>query len=240
MKNTKTIIEVENLNFDYDKTNVLENITFKVHKGDFLGLVGPNGSGKTTLLRLILGLNKPKTGTIKLFKKKINKFKDYAKIGYVPQKATNIDQTFPATVKEIIATGAMHKVTDKEIQNTLKTVNMLEFTNRKIGKLSGGQQQRIFIARALLNKPELLILDEPTTGVDQQSRNTFYELLHQLNKKGMTIILVSHDTGTITKYVNKVACLNKTLYFHGTHKEFCIANEPEKIQNKYHVLNHEH
>lgn len=240
MKKTPKIIDVNNINFNYNETKVLENVNLEVHKGDFLGLVGPNGSGKTTLLRIILGLNKPKTGTINLFGKKINKFKDYKKIGYVPQKATNIDQTFPATVKEIISTGTMKKVTFKEIQTALKTVNMTQFANRKIGKLSGGQQQRIFIARALLSKPELIILDEPTTGIDKESRDAFYELLHKLNKKGITIILVSHDTGTITKYVTKVACLNKTLYFHGTHKEFCIANNPEKIRTKYHVLNHEH
>jgi len=240
MKQTQKIIDIKNINFEYAETKVLENVNLEVYKGDFLGLVGPNGSGKTTLLRIILGLNKPKTGSIKLFGKKINKFKEYKKIGYVPQKATNIDQTFPATVEEIISTGTMAKVTFKEIQTALKTVNMTQFANRKIGKLSGGQQQRVFIARAILTKPELIILDEPTTGIDKESRDSFYELLHKLNKKGITIILVSHDTRTITKYVTKVACLNKKLYFHGTHKEFCIANNPEKIQNKYHVLNHEH
>ncbi len=232
MKNK--IIQIKNLDFNYGKTKVLENIELEVERGDFLGLIGPNGSGKTTLLRLILGLNKTKKGTIKLFQK--NKI-EYAKIGYVPQKATNIEQTFPATVEEVVSTGAIKKTNTKQIQDVLKTVNMLEYKTRKIGHLSGGQQQRVFIARALINKPELLILDEPTTGIDKENRDSFYELLGKLNKKGITIILVSHDTASITKYVNKVACLNKTLHFHGSHEEFC-AKETKK--GKYHIINHTH
>ena len=235
----KKIIQIKNLNYKNAYKKELENINFVVEKGDFLGLVGPNGSGKTTLLRLILGLNKSEKGTIKILGKNIKEFKDWQKIGYVPQKATNIDQTFPATVKEIIETGTTKKTTNENITKTLETVNMSPYIKRKIGALSGGQQQRVFIARALLKKPELLILDEPTTGIDKESRKSFYELLNKLNKKGITIILVSHDTGTITKHVNKVACLNKTLYFHGTHEEFC-AHETGKTPQNYHLLNHEH
>lgn len=234
----KPIIQIKNLSFSY-REKVLENINLEVNKQDFLGLIGPNGSGKTTLIRLILGLNKTKKGNIKLFGEDINKFKNWEKIGYVPQKATNIDQTFPATVKEIISTGTTKKITTKKIQKALRIVNMQDYTNRKIGQLSGGQQQRVFIARALINEPKILILDEPTTGIDQKNKDTFYELLHKLNKKGITIILISHDTGTITKYVNKVACLNKTLYFHGTHEDFC-THETSQTPKKYHIINHEH
>jgi zinc transport system ATP-binding protein len=239
MTKQKKIIQIKNLDFKYGDTKVLENINLEVEQGDFLGLVGPNGSGKTTLLRLILGLNKTKKGTIKILEKNIKEFKDWQKIGYVPQKATNIDQRFPATVQEIITTATTKKTTPEQTQEALKIVNMQQYKKRKIGELSGGQQQRVFIARALLKKPELLILDEPTTGIDKESKESFYELLNKLNKKGITIILVSHDTGTITKHVNKVACLNKTLYFHGTHKEFC-AHETGKIPKNYHVINHEH
>jgi zinc transport system ATP-binding protein len=235
---TTQIIQIKNLDFSYTE-KVLENINLEIQSGDFLGLIGPNGSGKTTLLRLILGLNKPQTGKLILFGEDIKKFKNWQKLGYVPQKATNIDQTFPATVKEIIQTGTKRKTTEREIIKALKEVNMLSFINRKIGQLSGGQQQRVFIARALVNKPKLLILDEPTTGVDKQNRDSFYEILHKLNKQGITIILVSHDTGIITKHVNKVACLNKTLYFHGTHEEFC-AHETGQTPKNYHIINHEH
>ena len=231
------IIQIKNLDFNYGETKVLENINLEIQKGDFLGLIGPNGSGKTTLLRLILGLNKTKKGTIKIFENDAQKFKEHKKIGYVPQKATNIDQNFPATVKEVVATGTTKKTQQKTINKALKTVNMHKYAERKIGNLSGGQQQRVFIARALINNPELLILDEPTTGIDKENKDSFYDLLAQLNKKGITIILVTHDTGTITKHVNKVACLNQTLYFHGTHEEFC-ANETKK--GKYHLINHEH
>ena len=239
MKKQETIIKAKNLEYKYGDEKVLENINLEVMRGDFLGLIGPNGSGKTTLLKLILGLNKIQKGKITILGIDIKKFSLWQKIGYVPQKATNIDQTFPATVEEIIMTATTKKTTNKQIQDVLKRVNMQKYVKRKIGELSGGEQQRVFIARALLKKPELLILDEPTTGIDKESRDNFYELLNKLNKKGITIILVSHDTGIITKHVTKVACINKTLHFHGTHSEFC-AHEQGKMPEKYHIINHEH
>lgn len=239
MKKQEIIIKVKNLEYKYGDEKVLENINLELKRGDFLGLIGPNGSGKTTLLKIILGLLKTQKGKITLLGYDIKKFKDWKKIGYVPQKATNIDQTFPATVEEIITTATTKKTTNKQIQEVLDIVKMQKYAKRKIGELSGGEQQRIFIARSLLKKPELLILDEPTTGIDKESRDNFYELLNNLNKKGITIILVSHDTGIITKHVNKVACINKTLYFHGTHEEFC-AHEAGQTPQKYHIINHEH
>ncbi|MFP4567604.1 MAG: metal ABC transporter ATP-binding protein [Candidatus Woesearchaeota archaeon] len=239
MRKQENLIEVKNLNFNYGETIVLQNINFEVKRGDFLGLIGPNGSGKTTLLRTILGLNKTQKGKITILGRDITQFKEWQKIGYVSQKATNIDQTFPATVDEIISTATTKKITNQQIQEVLKIVKMQQYTKQKIGELSGGEQQRVFIARALLKKPELLILDEPTTGIDKESKDNFYELLNKLNKKGITIILVSHDTGIITKYVNKVACINKTLHFHGTHKEFCAHEEGQTLE-KYHLINHEH
>ena len=228
-------IQLKNVCFSFGNAKVLKDITFSADKGDFLGLIGPNGSGKTTLLKLILGLYPLKCGSIKLFGTEITSFRDWSRIGYIPQKATNIDTIFPATVKEVVAMGLLsrkkfpktiNRKDDKEINAALKTVGMDELRNKRIGELSGGQQQRIFIARALISKPDILFLDEPTTGVDQNTQESFYRLLGELNQKGITIILISHDIGKITKYVNKIASLNTALEFYGSHSEFC-AYDPE-------------
>jgi zinc transport system ATP-binding protein len=223
-------IELKDVQYAFGNNVVLSEITFSIEKGDFLGLIGPNGSGKTTLLKLILGLFPLKTGSIKLFGTDIASFHDWRRIGYVPQKATNIDAIFPATVKEVAAMGLLSskdfpkiisRADDGKIMKALKTVGMDQLRGKRIGELSGGQQQRIFIARALISKPDILFLDEPTTGVDQTTQESFYQLLGELNKEGITIVLVSHDIGRITKYVTKVASLNTVLEFYGNHKEFC-------------------
>ena len=238
----KPILELKKVNYSFGSTKVLSDISFSVMKGDFLGLVGQNGSGKTTLLKLLLNLYKCKKGAISLFGEKKEIFDDWYKIGYIPQKATNFSQDFPATVFEIVATGLLSKksfpkrfsVEDKTaVLAVLTKVNMQEFIKRRIGELSGGQQQRVFIARALITNPELLILDEPTTGVDQQTQNSFYDLLGQLHKSGVTIILVSHDIDRITHYVTKIARLNQHLDFYGTHDEFC--KHPHE-DNDHHCL----
>ncbi|MBN2368587.1 ABC transporter ATP-binding protein [Candidatus Woesearchaeota archaeon] len=235
----KEILNLEKVNFFYNSKQVLENINFRVFKGDFLGIIGPNGAGKTVLMKNIAGLLKPASGKIYLFGTPIEKFKEWHKIGYVPQKATNFDQTFPSSVEEIVSMGLLSKKRfpkiisgkDREIiSEYLKKVDMLSLRKAKIGELSGGQQQRVFIARALVSGPELLILDEPAVGIDKKSQNNFYGLLRDLNKKdGMTIIIITHDISFITKHVNKVACLNQRLLFHGTHEEFCSANMIDNV-----------
>jgi zinc transport system ATP-binding protein len=235
----RPIIDVDKVSFDYNGNTVLENVTFTVEKGDFLAIVGQNGSGKTTLLKLILGLLQMQKGAITLCGSRIERFRQHAKIGYVPQKATNIDEFFPATVREIV--GMSPRSTEKHVTEALKTVGMLGFENRRIGELSGGQQQRIFIARAIINSPDVLFLDEPTTGVDSDSQKAFYELLHQLNEKGMTIVLITHDIASVTKYVNKLACLNKTLVFHGTHEQFCNSEIAyHYLADQQHMICHIH
>jgi zinc transport system ATP-binding protein len=225
------VIELKGVSYGFGGALVLSGISFSVEKGDFMGLIGPNGSGKTTLLKLILGLYPLRTGSIKLFGTDISSFQEWSRIGYVPQKATsNTDLIFPATVKEVVSMGLLSgkrfpKVIgpkdDQLIIDALKTVGMEKLRDRRIGELSGGQQQRVFIARALISNPDVLFLDEPTTGIDQATQESFYELLGQLNKRGITIILISHDIGKITRYVTKVASLNRVLEFYGNHKEFC-------------------
>lgn len=251
--NTPDIIEIDHLSFQYDGVNVLEDISFSIPKGAFLGLVGPNGSGKSTLIKCLLGLQKPSQGSIRLFGKDQRRFKERSKIGYVSQKANSFNSGFPATVFEVVSTGltsklglfrfmnASHK---QKVKEAVEAVGMSEFSNRNIGELSGGQQQRIFIARALVSEPELLILDEPTVGVDAQNVYTFYELLEKLNKeKGITLVLVTHDIGTVSEKVTHVACLNKFLHFHGNAKEFeqlCEHDVSMFYGHNVHVLTHDH
>lgn len=251
--NNTPILEIEHLSFRYDQGNVLEDINMKLAKGSFLGLVGPNGSGKSTLLKCILGLIAPQSGIIRLFGTEVQKFKDWHKVGFVSQKANSFNTGFPATVFEVVASGLTSKLglfrffktEDKlKVKEAIEAVGMGEFMNRNIGELSGGQQQRVFIARALVSEPELLILDEPTVGVDIKNVQNFYNMLEDLNKqKGITLILVTHDVGTITEKVTHVACLNKHLHFHGKAEDFGNL-EDQELSHIYghgvHVLSHDH
>ena len=231
------IIKVKNLSYKYTKDKVLEDVSIEVSKGAFLAIVGPNGSGKSTLLKLILGLLKMQTGTIELFGENIRHFKDWQKVGFVSQKANSFNSGFPATVYEVVQSGLTKKIglfkfaskEDKQkVKKALESVDMLSYQNRNIGELSGGQQQRVFIARSLVVEPELMILDEPTVGIDSKNVHQFYELLGNLNKKlGITLILVTHDVGTVTDKVTHVACLNKNLHFHGNAEEYNQLNEEE-------------
>lgn len=229
-------IELNHLHFQYDANKkVLEDIHFTMPQGEFLGIVGPNGSGKSTLIKLILGLLSPQQGEVKLFGQSVRQFKDWNQVGYVSQKANSFNTGFPATVFEVISTGLFGKMGlfrwlgKKEKSLILRTIDMVglsDFAYRNIGKLSGGQQQRTFIARALVSNPKLLILDEPTVGVDSESVDRFFELVEHLNQHvGISILLVSHDIGAITSKVNQVACLNKKLFFHGNSQDFAQHQE---------------
>lgn len=227
-KGTETMLELRGVSFSYGGTPVLEDAAFKLERGDFAGMIGPNGSGKTTLVKLVLGLVPPDRGGIKLFGKDIREFREWHRIGYVPQKATSFDQNFPATVFEVASMGRFPKAglarqlsgeDYKAVEKALGVVGMLKLRNRRIGDLSGGQQQRVFIARALAAEPELLILDEPTVGVDAEAQHKFYSLLGMLNKEmGMTLLLISHDVGMVTKKVNKLVCVNVKVTFHDISK----------------------
>ncbi|MFO1443444.1 metal ABC transporter ATP-binding protein [Bacillus sp. Bva_UNVM-123] len=249
----KPIIEIKDVSFRYEKDNVLENINLIIEEGAFLGIVGPNGSGKSTLLKLILGLLKLQKGNVRLFGEEIYRFKDWQKIGFVSQKANSFNTGFPATVYEVVASGltkkiGMFKFMKKEhqlkIHHAIESVGLQSFKNRNIGELSGGQQQRVFIARALVSEPSLLILDEPTVGVDAQNVQSFYEMLYDLNQKlGITLLLVTHDIGTISDKVSHVACLNNHLHFHGETVEF-EQLQPKDLSEIYghdvQILTHNH
>ncbi|MEY9973713.1 zinc transport system ATP-binding protein [Lysinibacillus sp. RC46] len=226
----KSLIDIENVSFQYDYTQVLKNISFRVEEGDFLALLGPNGSGKSTLLKIILGLLKPMSGEIKLFGEPSSTFKHREWIGYVSQKSNAFNSGFPATVQEVVKSGLSKKLglfkrpgrdAKEKVLEALKAVGMEAFINRNIGELSGGQQQRVFIARALVSEPRLLILDEPTVGIDHENVQSFYDMLAKLNREqGITMILVTHDVDTVSNRISHVACLNQTIHFHGYKNEF--------------------
>ncbi len=224
------IIEVKNVNFGYAGQAVVQNINLDISQGDFVGLIGPNGSGKTTLIKICLGLIKPDSGQVKLFGVEISKFKDWKKIGYVSQRAGSEILHFPVTVDEVIG---MEGVDTKTCEWALEMVEMGGFGKSLVMELSGGQQQRVFIARALAKKPELLVLDEPTTGIDRESQIRFYELLRKLNKQHqITLVLISHDIDVVAHEVTHLICINKTIICHGKPREILKTEFMEEIYGK--------
>ncbi len=235
------IVEIKKLSFAYKSQLILNQISLNIHQGDYLGIIGPNGAGKTTLLKVLLRLLTSFQGQIKLFGVDIKDFKDYSKISYVPQQATNFDTNFPATVREVVSMGRyarrglFHRLDSQDfkiIDNSLEQVKMREYQQELIGNLSGGQAQRVFIARALVSQPELIFLDEPTTGIDQASQDDFYKLLKNLNQNmGLSLVLVSHDTARLTREVMHIAYLDKFLTYYNSPNDF--STERHFSDNKY-------
>ena len=251
MTESDVLISIEGVSFSYGNTKVLDRVTFPIRSGDFLSIIGPNGSGKTTLLKIILGLLTPSEGKIQLFGEQVTTFAQWEKLGYVPQKATHVDPFFPVSVKEVVEMGLVSsrkfsgtktRNDEERIHRALEQVGMEVHKDWRIGTLSGGQQQRVFIARAIVNQPHILFLDEPTTGVDAETQEHFYDMLGELNKKeSITIVLITHDIGVVNKHVNQVACLNQALQYHGSHEEFCQSEIFKKmITEGHHVISHRH
>ncbi len=235
------IVEIDHLTVKYPDVKALDEVSFSVNKGDFLGIIGPNGAGKSTLFASMLGLNTKYEGSIKFFGQDIRKSKDYLKqIGYVPQKPI-FEKNFPATVKDIVHMSLRDESNKNKIDEILQQLWIHELGNRRIGELSGGQQQRVFIAKALVNDPQILILDEPVTGIDQQSIELFYSILRELNsKQKITIIWSSHDLDAVNQLANHVACLNRTLFFHGVSDEFFENDELVKQYSEASMQEHMH
>ena len=217
MKNK--VLEVKDLSFSYPDKSILHRLSFDVDAGDFMCIVGTNGTGKSTLLKLILNQLSPLEGEIKLLGTNSEKYKDFASIAYVSQKATNINRDFPATVEEVVSLGLYSKkglfkrntIEDKKlIDSALERVGMLDYKHRQIGYLSGGQQQRVFIAKALISDPRIIFLDEPTTGIDIRAVDSICCLLGDLNKNsGITIVMVTHDISSIIYHSNKILVLSE-------------------------------
>jgi zinc transport system ATP-binding protein len=236
-----SVVEIEHLTVQYPDVKALDDVSFTVKKGDFLGIIGPNGAGKSTLFSSMLGLHTKYKGTIKFFGKDIRKSKDYLKeIGYVPQKPI-FEKNFPATVNDVVRMGLRKESDANKIDEILQQLWIHELSKKRIGELSGGQQQRVFIAKALVNNPKFLILDEPVTGIDQQSIDLFYSILRELNsKQKITIIWSSHDLDAVNQLANHVACLNRTLFFHGESDEFFENDELVKQYSEASMQEHMH
>lgn len=225
-----SIISLEHITHKYHHSTALSDVSLEVKQGEFWALIGPNGSGKSTLLKIILGLLKPTKGTVKLFGGPIESFKERQRIGYVSQKSNAFSTKFPATVLEVVKSGLTSKKglftrftkeDEKRALDALRVVKMTDYHSESIGDLSGGQQQRVFIARALVGKPELLIMDEPTVGIDRQNVESFYSMLDELNREyGIAILLVTHEIDLVTQLATHVACLNRTIHFHGVHADY--------------------
>ncbi len=215
------VIELKDVWVYYDRITILESVDLVVEPHDFLGIIGPNGGGKSTLLKVILGLIKPGKGMVRVLGDTPRRAR--RDIGYLPQYSI-IDMDFPMSVWDVVLTGRLghtglfkrYSEDDKKAAyNALLEVSMLDYKNRQIGKLSGGQRQRVFIARALAGEPKLILLDEPTTGIDSIAKEEFYELLNKLKEK-MAIVMVSHDISAVSIYVDKIACLNHRLFYHNS------------------------
>lgn len=234
------IINVDDLSYYYDSFPSLDHVSFSVEKGDFLGIIGPNGAGKTTLFQCMLGILNNFSGEISLFGSNVKQNKkSLQRIGYVPQKKS-VEQTFPATVSEIVSLGVIGRDIKKEsIESAIEFVDLGSYRNQRIGELSEGQQQRVIIAKALVKKPELLILDEPTTGIDSVSQNKFYDLLTRLNKdRGITIVWSSHDMNAVEKLASKVACIDRKLFFHGESEAFFGNDERMRSYVEFAMQSH--
>ena len=232
-------IEVKNINLSLHENKVLENINFEIDQGDYVGIIGPNGSGKSTLIKVMLGLIKPDSGTVKFFGKSLENFEHLHDVGYVPQRIAQTDLHFPATVEEVVRMGTygrrgLFNLTTKEdnrqVKKSLEQVEMQEYKNRQISDLSGGQLQRVLIARALVSKPEVLFLDEPTVGVDIKTQKQFYALLRKLNRElCLTLVLASHELQVIAHEATELVYINRTLEYYGEPKQFLNSNYFQKV-----------
>lgn len=229
---TNKTVEISHLSLKYNEQLVLDDINLSIDENDFMAIIGPNGGGKSTLLKAILGLLSPDSGEIKVFGLEPKKARNL--MGYLPQNI-KFDQDFPINVFETVLTGRYHglfqgytKKDRKAVLKVLKDVDMYDKKDRQISKLSGGQMQRVFIARAIVRQPKLLIMDEPMASIDPEMQSSFYELMSKLNDD-MTIILVSHDVGAVSSHVNKIACLNQKLFYHGD-----VEDSAKGLEEIYH------
>jgi len=245
------IVTMSNVWIRYDHNVVLEDISFSVAEKEIVSIVGPNGSGKSTLLKCIMGFKDPFKGSISVFGKSPRAVQSSGMIGYLPQ-ATSHDHSFPVSVYDVVAMGRyankriMERLKDNDrtlIEEALARVGMDDYLGHHFGSLSGGQKQRVLIARALARKPRLLLLDEPSTGLDAVAQDNFYLLLKKLrDEEDLTIIMVSHDIGAVSNIVDKLACVKRKMHFHGSPQE-CVPSEAlERVFGKdvYFVSHDEH
>ena len=224
------LLRYEHVWFDYGDGPVVEDITFSLMAGEFAAVLGPNGSGKTTLLKLALGLLRPTRGSVSILGEDSGSFRHRGLVGYVPQVAEGLHRTFPATVEEVVGHGlyrgfdplaAFRGAGRPGVFAALETAGIAHLGKRRVSELSVGQEQRMLIARAVVRRPGLLLLDEPLASVDAAGQEQFYSLLRRLNREmGTTIVIVTHDIGAVIHEATTCACINRTMVFHGPTHEF--------------------
>lgn len=244
------VVELDDVGVQYaNGVHALEHISLEIRHDDLAGLIGPNGAGKTTLISVILGLLKPTSGVAKLFGEPIST-ESLRRVGYVPQVFQTTGQEFPATVFETVLFGRVSRVglfhqyragDRKKAEEALDLLEISGLRDRKLSQLSGGQLQRVLVAKALASDPEILILDEPTSGADVHSKTEFYTLLSNLNKHhGLAVILSSHDIGTVLGLANKVVCINRTLFYCGLKSQFTDEILAKTYDYPIKVIDHDH
>lgn len=231
-----------NLSVAYRSEPVLRHVDFRVPVGASMGIVGPNGAGKSTLIKSMLGLVTPLAGEVEFFERPLDQVR--ARVGYMPQ-STTVDWDFPTTVRDVVLMGTYGKLgwlrrpgakEKKAAALALEQTGMTEFSRRQIGELSGGQRQRVFLARTLVQRPDLYIMDEPFQGIDAKSQQAMVDVLASLKAEGKTIIIVHHDLGTVRDYCDHVTLLNKTVVASGPAEEsFTRSN----IREAYEIANTE-
>lgn len=229
---SEDVINLKYVSFSYNGNLVLQDVNLAIKAGDFFTILGPNGSAKSTLLKLMLGLLLPKTGEVKIFAEKPSRFTKWNKIGYVSQQVSNINTSFPATVEEVVSSGYYtgfgrifnRSKIKRAVENALETVGITDLSKELIGRLSGGQRQKVFLARALVRNPEALFLDEPTTGIDTSSQKEFYDMLSAFNKKGLTIVMITHNLDAAIQRASTVGYMSEK-------KVIIEANFGEQIKN---------
>lgn len=246
------VVRTDNLTCSYRVGPVLEGVSITVSAGDYVGIAGPNGSGKSTLVRALLGLNGISAGSAELFGVPCERFAEWGRVGYLPQHVKLFNPVFPATVEETVGLGLLSlkrfprrlKRQDRQkVHDVLDQLGVRDLAVKLIGELSGGQQQRVLLARALVNDPELLILDEPTAALDPETRERFYRLVSDINRNlGVTVLLVTHDMGTIGLHASKLLYLDKRVLFYGSFDEFCHSTEMSSLfgEHSQHMMCHRH
>ena len=246
------IVSTSLLSCSYREGRVLEDVSFQVERGDYVGIVGPNGSGKSTLVKALLGLVSISSGQADLFGTPLASFRDWQKIGYLPQSLHLVNPVFPATVHETVGLGLLslkrfpkrlNRSDMITIDRTLEELGISDLRDKLIGELSGGQLQRVLLARAIINEPELLVLDEPTAALDPETRGRFYAMIADINRtRGVTVLLVTHDSGAIGEHASKMLYLDKKLLFYGSFDEFCCSPEMSSLfgEHSQHLMCHRH
>lgn len=246
------IVSTTQLSCSYREGKVLEDITFTVNTGDYVGIVGPNGSGKSSLIKALLGLVSISSGSAELFGTPLSSFREWRKVGYLPQSLHMVNPVFPATVHETVGLGLLslkrfpkrlNKFDHAKINETLDMLHISDLTNKLIGELSGGQLQRVLLARAMVNDPQLLVLDEPTAALDPETRDRFYAMIGAINRmRGVTVLLVTHDSGAIGEHASKMLYLDKKILFYGSFDEFCHSPEMSSLfgEHSQHLMCHRH